>query len=117
MLSFGHVELFVRDPAASVAFYRDVLGFRLVTVQDGPFAWLQLGPVEVLLRPGAPTSLARYQDAACGLVLYTDDVPAALQALQSRGLKLRGDDGAGCPVFTDPDGHWFQLVDPKKQGG
>jgi catechol 2,3-dioxygenase-like lactoylglutathione lyase family enzyme len=33
-LRLGHVELFVQDPIRSMAFYRDVLGFDVVEVQQ-----------------------------------------------------------------------------------
>ena len=33
--------------------------------------------------------------------------------LEEKGLRFRGNDGSHkCPTFTDPDGNWFQLVDP-----
>lgn len=117
-MRLGHVEIFVRDPEASLAFYRDVLGCEVVAVQGGGQAWLKLGETEILLRrgEGAGEATARYQDAACALVLYADDLPRTLATLRARGLVLRGDDGPGCPTFTDPDGHWFQLVDPRDHG-
>ena len=45
-------------------------------------------------------------------MLFTDDLDAALARLQARGLVVRGDDGPGCPTFTDPDGNWIQLANP-----
>jgi hypothetical protein len=51
-----------------------------------------------------------------GIVLYCDDLDAKLAELKSRGLEIRGTDGSPrCPTFTDPDGHWFQLVNPAEQ--
>jgi hypothetical protein len=44
-------------------------------------------------------------------VLYTDNVDNDLALLQKRGLQIMGDD-SGCPLSRDPDGHWYQLVDP-----
>jgi catechol 2,3-dioxygenase-like lactoylglutathione lyase family enzyme len=111
-LSLGHIELFVSDPMASKAFYVDVLGCELVEVQGDRVVWLKLGAVELLLRPGGSSpAAASYQEAGSAIVLYVDDAKAALAELEARGLEVRGDDG-GCPTFTDPDGHWFQLVNP-----
>lgn len=31
-MRLGHIELFVADPLASMAFYRDLLGFQVTTV-------------------------------------------------------------------------------------
>ena len=115
----GHIEVFVRDVTVARAFYASVLGFEVFDVQgDGAFVWLRLGEREILLRPGAPPPpAARYRDAAVGFVLFTDDLTKTCRELEGRGLVFCGDDGPDCPTFTDPDGHWFQLVDPRQHGG
>ena len=45
------------------------------------------------------------------MVLYTDDLTATSARLAEHGIQIRGDDGPGCLTFTDPDGHWLQLVE------
>lgn len=117
-MRFGHIELFVSDVARSRAFYERVLGFEVVAVQPRT-VWLRCGGVELLLRPrdaSIPASdVSRYDASAIAIVLYTDDLPTTVATLESRGLIFRGHDGADCcPTFTDPDGNWFQLVDPKR---
>jgi catechol 2,3-dioxygenase-like lactoylglutathione lyase family enzyme len=114
-LKLGHMELFVSDPARSGDFYRDVLGFELLAEQGADFIWLKSGDREILLRRAPAISQARtYQESAIAFVLYTDDLPATLAHLKSRGLLPTGADGGPkCPTFTDPDGHWFQVVNPK----
>ena len=111
-MRMGHIELFVRDPLASKAFYVGVLGFDLVHVQDGRFVWVKLGEREILLRQGTPpVPAASYQQAAAGIVLFVDDVEAAAERLRERGLEFRGTDGSElCLTFMDPDGNWFQLA-------
>jgi catechol 2,3-dioxygenase-like lactoylglutathione lyase family enzyme len=112
-MRLGHFEIFVADPVGSLPFYRDALGFELEEVQHGKFVWLKAGSTVLLLRPGANApQLDAYQRAPIALVLYTDDLAAATTRLQSNGVAIRGDDGPGCLTFCDPDGHWFQLVDP-----
>ena len=98
----------------SKLFYVEVLGFTLVDVQAETFVWISSGNLTILLRPGkGPDRGATYQDAAAGLVLYTDDLPAARTELEERGLQFHGTDGSpGCLTFCDPDGNWFQLVNP-----
>jgi catechol 2,3-dioxygenase-like lactoylglutathione lyase family enzyme len=112
----GHVELFVRDPLASREFYERVLGFTVDEVQHGgAVIWLRLGDRELLLRKGEPPAPSPdYQHCGKAIVLFTDDLDRQVRELESRGLVFRGDDGPNCPTFTDPDGHWFQLVDPRK---
>lgn len=114
-LKLGHIELFVKDPQVSKEFYTNVLGFKLVEEQgEGNFVWLSSGESLILLRPGDGSQKGSdYSSASAGIVLYTDDLPAAKKELLSRGLEFKGTDGSdNCLTFTDPDGNWFQLVNP-----
>lgn len=116
MITIGHIELFVHDITIAQHFYCGMLGGELVSsVEDA--LWISLGSIELLLRLGnreqEPES---YQEAAVGIVLYTDDLDRTTQVLKSRGMQFRGTDGnQRCLTFTDPDGHWFQLVNPTEQ--
>ena len=114
MMQIGHLELFVDDPLASLSFYRDVLGFELVAVQEESFVWLRLGLQEILLRPGRPLSdVANYEDSRLAIVFYTTDLPGTVAALRQRDLVVEWmPNEESCYTFTDPDGNWFQLVDP-----
>ena len=78
-LKLGHIELFVRDPARSRDFYRDVLGFEVVAQQGDKHIWLKSGEIEILLRPGIESPTAKnYQEATVGFVMYTDDLSSTL---------------------------------------
>jgi catechol 2,3-dioxygenase-like lactoylglutathione lyase family enzyme len=114
MLKIGHIELFVNNPLKSKDFYVDVLGFELVTVQDDQFVWVKSGDMEILLRPGKPIAQSEnYEASKSGIVLYSDDVGSTADEFRARGLSFAGTDGSDtCLTFTDPDGHWFQLVNP-----
>ena len=115
-MQIGHIELFVTDPAQARQFYEEVLGFEVTAVQgNGQFIWLKLGKTEILLRPGQESPfISAYDQATTGLVLYTNDVAQTARRLSQRGLAFQGNDGsADCLTFTDPDGHWFQLVNPE----
>lgn len=114
ILTFGHIELFVREPMRAAVFYRDVLGGSIVAVQNDAFVWIALGGIEILLRPGAPPpSGTRYGKARSAFVLYTDNLDAMRATLEQRGLVFRGADGSDtCLTCTDGDGNWFQIVNP-----
>ena len=114
MISYGHTEIFVKDPLRSKDFYEKILGFELVEVQADKFVWLKLGENLFLLRPGKnDLKVNEYKDSNSGFVLYTDDIETTRKDLTSRGLEFKGTDGSDvCLTFTDPDGNWFQLVYP-----
>ncbi|MHA2249318.1 MAG: VOC family protein [Candidatus Kariarchaeaceae archaeon] len=113
-MKFGHIEIFVQDVARSHAFYRDILEFDDVAVQeDGALVWLMKSDIEILIRRGKPKRSELYQHTNIGIVQYTDDLKSEQKLLEKRGLIFRGTDGSDkCLTFTDPDGHWFQLVNP-----
>ena len=115
-MKIGHIELFVADPAQARQFYEEVLGFEVTAVQgNGQFIWLKLGDTEILLRPGQESPfISAYDQATAGLVLYTHTLEQTASKLAQRGLQFKGTDGDDeCLTFTDPDGHWFQLVNPE----
>ena len=116
-MRLGHIEMFVRDPLASRDFFRDVLGFQVLDVQADQYVWLRLGQQEILLRPDRRAERpGTYRDASVALVLYTDDLDREARELEARGLEFHGSEGSDrCLTFQDPDGHWFQLVDPGEQ--
>ena len=113
-LKFGHIEIYVRDLERARRFYEGILGME-VTVEAPGLLWLQSGAVEFLLRLGQPPpEAARYEESRGGLVLYTEDLDRTAGELRGRGLVFRGTvDSEKCLTFTDPDGNWFQLVDPE----
>ena len=76
-MKFGHLELFVNDPLASLPFYRDVLGFEVVTVQAKSFVWLKLGEQEILLRPGRPFSTPPVNEIALTRLSATSFFPTS----------------------------------------
>ena len=70
--------------------------------------------MEILIRPGQPpTPVESYEDAAKGIVFYTDNLAATTIELEGRGLRFKGTvDTEKCLSFTDLDGNWVQLVNP-----
>lgn len=114
MIRFGHTEIFVKEPLISKDFYEKILGFDLVEIQSDKFVWMKLGEILFLLRPGKnDLQVNEYKNSNSGFVLYTDDIEEARNELTTRGLAFKGTDGSdNCLTFTDPDGNWFQLVNP-----
>lgn len=109
-MRIGHPELPVRDPLAARAFYVEVLGFRHEETQGGRYVWLSLDGRPLLLNPDHAPREAPFRESP-NLVLYTEELEARAAELRARGLALEGK--PPCFRFRDPDGNWFQLVDPR----
>jgi methylmalonyl-CoA/ethylmalonyl-CoA epimerase len=116
------VMLPVSDLERSVAFYRDVLGARLIARFEPPgLAFFQLGGVRLLLEHAS-------SEARSGGCLYFDvpDIHSACAVLEERGVALdspahlihRDDAGVFGPpgteewmaFFRDPDGNTLALA-------
>jgi catechol 2,3-dioxygenase-like lactoylglutathione lyase family enzyme len=108
-MRIGHIELPVSDPLSSARFYIDALGFESV-VDDERVSWLALDGLELQLRRGSPQSTKEDRNAV-NLVLYSHDVGTDLGRLNAAGVAT--EERANCHHFQDPDGHWWQLVDPR----
>ena len=117
----GQIHISVTDIAASVAFYRDVLGIPLLfQVPEMPMAFFASGDVRLYL--GVPES-PEFRSKA---VLYftVADIDAEYQRLRDEhGLSFIGEphvvhrDASGelWMTFTrDPDDHWIGLMQQRE---
>jgi glyoxylase I family protein len=121
----------VFDMPKSFAFYRDALGFEVVStspVRDGHFdwAWLRLNGAELMLntayeqdaRPAAPdpARVAAHDDTC--LYFGCPDVDAAYEYLKARGVRLNPPKTAHYGMrqlyFHDPDGYNICFQWPAK---
>lgn len=114
--------LYVNDVARAVAFYRDVLGLRLMDEFDedkgaafavGPTVLL-LFRAEATLRPG---TLPPHGATGTGHVAFRvqpDEIPAWRDFLQSRGVPIETEHtfGSNPPslYFRDPDGNLLEVA-------
>jgi lactoylglutathione lyase len=108
--------LYVGDQEEALAFYRDTLGFDVVTDSDmgGGARWIEVRP------RGAQTSVVLSAAAAFGkapgegayLTFAADDVAATVAELRSRGATVSGpfSEPWGTYATVDaPDGHHLQF--------
>jgi catechol 2,3-dioxygenase-like lactoylglutathione lyase family enzyme len=107
----------VRNQDASLKFYTEKLGCKVVT--DQPFTdtqrWIEL------LIPGAETGLALYtppgQESRIGefqsIAFWCDDVFATAKVLKSKGVAFaqepKTEVWGSTAIFKDPDGNQFAL--------
>lgn len=118
----------VFDMPASLTFYRDVLGFEVVSdvPEDGRCDWmlLQLHGSELMLntayeagdRPSVPDPARIAAHADTGLFFGCSDVDAAYLTLQHRGVVVNPpvatDYGMRQLYLKDPDGYEICLQQP-----
>lgn len=117
-LKISACRIFVPDVAASLPFYRDLLGLpvRAVADDDG-FAVLDAG-IMLILEPvgGDPDLTARFT----GVSLEVADMDAAYQELRGKGVEFTdvphtADWGGKLAHFTDPGGNTLTIVEYPKQ--
>lgn len=114
----AELRLRVTDPAASVAFYRTVLGLR----QPDPAALaFATGSAPIVLEPAplaADGRRVRYDTYL--LVFHTPDIDRSTAELAAAGLTFTGRSVGSKDIgrtirFTDPSGHRFCLYEPSDQ--
>ena len=120
--SCNHVTVLTKRLAASIEFYQNVLGAKLISRPNFPFAgaWLFVGGIQIHLIDTPIASAARQTedrndiDTQARHVAFTvADVDAAEQALQQLGVaykrKLISDRGIHQLFFQDPDGNMIEA--------
>jgi len=120
----------VFDMPASVAFYRDILGFELA-MQSRPgnqFDWALLrgGGCEMMLntlyeadkRPATLDPARKDVHGDLGLYFHCDDLDEAYEYLLSKGVRAEKpvvrDYGMRQLMVRDPDGYWLCFQHPVK---
>jgi catechol 2,3-dioxygenase-like lactoylglutathione lyase family enzyme len=100
------VELSVRDWDASVAWYRDVLGLRLI-MSAGSFALFDAGSSRIALKAGEPAP------GGVLLALEVDDLAGWVARLGPRvvGPIKQSEEGYRRARLHDPDGYEIALFE------
>jgi catechol 2,3-dioxygenase-like lactoylglutathione lyase family enzyme len=116
------VNIFVRDQERSLRFYRDQLGFALVSDSGrrSPSRWIALSPpdgtaIVTLVAPQPGSDESKFIGRADLLVFVSEDVPAKFNEWSARGVRFfhppqTGPWGGFFTTFEDPDGNSFNLV-------
>lgn len=127
------------DPEASLAFYRDVLGFEVrLDVGYEDMRWITVGPAgqpdtAIVLHPPAVgydvTDDERElllqliaKGSYFGVNLATDDLDAAFARIEAAGADIvqepiEQDYGVRDAAFRDPAGNLIRLQETKKENG
>jgi catechol 2,3-dioxygenase-like lactoylglutathione lyase family enzyme len=116
--TLGQIGLSVADIGRAVAFYRDVLGLKLVL--ESPHAGIfDCGGIRLVL--GSPA--VQQESSASTLYFKVDDIEQAARTLESRGLAFERqphlvarmpDHELWMAFFRDPDGNALALMSEKR---
>lgn len=110
----------VRDQERALQFYKDKLGFRVITDQpfDDQQRWIELGVgrsgtgVTLFTPPGHEDRIGGFTSIA----FVTDDVTATWRELAAKGVVFvqepKKADWGTSAIFVDPDGNQFVLGSP-----
>ncbi len=122
---FDHIVLSCRDVAATVAFYRDVLGLRAVEERPGKWS-LHFGAHKISLqdeaaRPALAVNTLPGTGNFC--VLAETPVEEIAARLDAAGVEVLSAparrDGALGPIrsvhFRDPDGNLVEIANPDRR--
>jgi catechol 2,3-dioxygenase-like lactoylglutathione lyase family enzyme len=124
-----HQAIHVRDMAASVRFYADVLGLAEVEnpMGKGPIRWFALAPgANLHLVPGNAGGKTE-RGIGTHLALAADDFDAMVARLTEAGIAFgempnrpgkvtSRPDGVRQCFVQDPDGFWIEINDAKPRG-
>jgi len=118
MITGAHFLLYSKAPEADRAFFRDVLGFRMVDIGHG---WLIFGlpPSEMAVHPsdgGFGQRHAGHEMAGVILYLMCDDLAATIASLKDKNVVCTEIDEAEWGVKTTiplPSGAEIGLYQPK----
>ncbi len=111
--SINHVGIPTDDRAASIAFYRDLIGLEVIPheIDGNPLVWTRAedGSMVHLIEPREGVS------AGFHVALQVDDFDAALNAVKAAGIEITqgpGERHNGQHYFfvSDPDGNRIEIA-------
>ena len=127
-LDFYGVRYIVNDLDATVAFYKDLLGFT-VDMQVAPgFAILSKGRLHLYMnKPGfggagqsTPDGTAPASGGWNRIILQVDNLEATIATLKKKNAPFRNDlvtgQGGKQILLQDPSGNLIELFEPNEQG-
>jgi glyoxylase I family protein len=114
-----HIARVTRDAEKSVAFYRDVLGFRELERPGFNFSggWLYGYDVQIhiIANKDALTETEKEIQSRVNHVAFNvENIELAKQHLEARGIEYKEQVNAGGIhqiFFMDPDGHFIELAE------
>lgn len=121
----NHIAIYVKDLAASTAFYRDIIQIDTIPepFHDGHHTWFRIGEHSQLHVISGATATVTH-DINSHLCFSVPSMDAFITRLQAHKIPFRSwqgvpntptirVDGVKQIYFTDPDGYWVEINDDK----
>jgi lactoylglutathione lyase len=125
----NHIALYVRDLAASAAFYGEIIGLKEIENKTGQSTIRWFGfdgdrEIHLISAAEAPRPERPISEHFC---LSTPHFDATLAYLKSRGVRFRNlmgepmtfnyrGDGVRQTYFQDPDNYWVEICEAHPDG-
>lgn len=123
--TLSYVIVYVQDAVKAIPFYKDKLGLKVKTQEDG---WVELETGSVTLALHALEKGKKHPGRVEGtpiIVFNVDNIYDAVESLKARGVSFEGQPQVACDAgdheglcvnFYDPEGNVFSLfaMHPKK---
>lgn len=112
----GHLILPVDDIGKALAFYRDLLGFRLVGKENPVWTVVETtgGQLTLWKNPKLPKVGTGPNGEGTPFEFHVGDFDRAASLLESRGIRVKRDD-AHAGVLWDPFGNALRLHDHREE--
>jgi len=126
-LKINLVSLIVKDQAAALEFYTDIVGFeKKLDIPLGPYRWLTVTApagaegVELILEPDAHPASSTFQqaihaDGIPAMIFFVDDIAAEHARLVGLGVDFRSEPaeagGVTSAIFDDTCGNLIQITE------
>jgi len=119
LLSLNHLSFEVKRLEASVAFYRDILGFAEIPRPDlgFPGAWLKNGAacIHLIEKPSLPEPGPTIDPRGNHTAFEVKSAALVKERLDAAGIPYRANELRGTPItqvfFRDPDGYQIEVAD------
>lgn len=116
-LRVSMIALGVKDPARSIAFYRDTLGMEMIC-PAGEVTLVKSGEITIALNQPLGRTAGEAMVGAVEVIFQVPGVAASHADLTKRGCRFVAAPhevypGMWAATFTDPDGHRLTVLGPK----
>lgn len=118
--SVNEINIVCSDAAASLHFYRDILGFSVTSQEEG--CWhLLCGTTAFLLLPLATKAATQHEYCTTPTIsvdLVAEDLLAAKAHLEAHGVRILAQPAPNANRFfiEDPDGLVFEILSKNRVG-